>query len=150
MSLPELPHNLYSLPKVVAEDSRCADLVELFNVLVVRLQAECAHLPLSTLQFLLLERIASNYILLRYRELIPVGEAGGYSNTKYEKEANTFWLAMTREFNDQLRAYKKGDRESVLAEVRDVIVTTLSEIPDAGTRTDLMTRFTVAFDSLGI
>jgi ribosome maturation protein Sdo1 len=71
-----------------------------------------------------------------------------------QKDFNSFWLAMTAEFN---RLLGKGEpmtavqRRGLLNEVKQIIITTLSvSIQDPRLRSDLMERMASAFDTAGI
>jgi hypothetical protein len=57
---------------------------------------------------------------------------------------------MTREFNSLLERADKGNRDAILAEVRDLVLATLGGVSDAATRQDLMIRFSEAFQAAGL
>lgn len=107
-----------------------ANLRQLYEILVVRMRRESAHLPMNTVQQLLIERIAYNYIVMRWKEMQPVGNDGGFQHATQQKEYNTFWLSMTQEFNKQLRATDADYRAQVLKAMASVVADVLKEIED--------------------
>src|SRR5690349_10250926 len=103
----------FELPDIVDDPKMRA----LYEVLVARMREEARHLPMNTVQQLLIERIATNYIVLRCKER---GELGGFAHTSVQKDYNTFWLTMTAEFNRMLGKgdVGAGDRKALLKEVQ--------------------------------
>lgn len=141
---------MYSLPNIIREDPTCEDLVELYEVIVARLRAEAASTRMNTIQELLLERIATNYVILRYRERVAAGE-GGFEHTTAAKDFNSFWLAMTREFNHVLRAdgLDEAERDSLVQRVGGAIASALDELhPDVAG--PLRQRFAEALQNIGL
>jgi hypothetical protein len=137
----------FELPDVIGDEK----LRQLYEVLVHRMREEAKHLPMNTVQQLLIERIAYNYIVLRARER---GDLGGFAHATVQKDFNTFWLSMTQEFN---RLLGKGEpmsnlqRKAMLNEVRQIIITTLSStVQDPRLRSDLVERMATAFEAAGI
>jgi hypothetical protein len=137
----------FNLPDEVCDDP---GLRQLYEVIVHRMRREAQYLPMNTVQQLLIERIAFNYVVLRMREGQPVGSADGFAHATVQKDYNTFWLSMTREFNSLLERADKGNRDAILAEVRDLVLATLGGVSDAATRQDLMIKFSEAFQAAGL
>ena len=136
----------FELPDVV-EDVR---LRALYEVLVSRMRDEARHLPMNTVQMLLIERIATNYIVLKAKER---GELGGFTHTSVQKEYNTFWLTMTAEFNRMLGKGEiaTGDRKALLKEVQTIIVNTVKATPvDPKAQAALLENLASAFESARI
>ncbi len=123
----------------------------LYEVLIARMRDEAKHLPMNTVQQLLIERIAYNYIVLRYKER---GELGGFNNTNVQQDLNTFWLSMTQEFNRMLGKAPEGmtnsERKTIMREIQQVIVETVSETVDLKTRGLLLERMAANFEKAGI
>lgn len=120
MSDTELPDSLYTLPDFVEDP----ELRLLYEVIVVNLQRDAAHVQMGTIQKLLIERIAYNYIVLRWREqqLHTQSTVGGFEHSKYAKDYNTFWLSMTQEFNRTVRGDADANaREEILSKVGQAI-----------------------------
>ena len=136
----------FELPEVVTDPK----LRGLYEVLIARMRAEAAHLPMNTVQQLLIERIAFNYIVLRSKER---GELGGFAHSNVQKDYNTFWLSMTAEFNRLLGRHgdmPAADRRALLREIQQIIMSTVSTVDDPTQRTALMDRFATAFEAAGI
>lgn len=125
-------------------------LRDLYEVIVARLRREAANLPMNTIQQLLIERIAANYILMKARERLPIGDAQGFSHTTAVKDFNTFWLSMTKEFNSTLYRSGVNDHEETIRRVRDIIVSELANVEDDRLRNDLTERFVHRFDAEAI
>jgi hypothetical protein len=137
----------FFLPEAI-EDSRMRDLYE---VLIARMRHEARDLPMNTVQALLIERIAYNYIILRVKES---GENGGFQTTAAQKDFNTFWLSMTQEFNRMLskaETMNGNERKALLREVQRLIVTSVNQaVSDPRTRSNLLTSMASAFDQVKI
>lgn len=136
----------FELPQLV-EDPK---LRGLYEVIVHRMRNEARHLPMNTVQQLLIERIAMNYIVLRAKEN---NELGGFGTATAQKEYNSFWLAMTAEFNKLLGKVEPmaaADRKALLREIQQIIVSTVSEVPDPKTRSELLEKMAAAFQDAGI
>lgn len=112
----------FVLPPHLAANER---LAALHATIVGRLRREAAGMPMNTIQNLLLERIAYNYVALKARE-----DAGVAMRPQDQKEMNTFWLAMTKEFNGLLAANQDKMREALLLEVQKVVNGSLSLVTD--------------------
>lgn len=136
----------FELPEDLVDDPK---LVQLYEVIVARMREEAKHLPMNTVQQLLIERIAFNYIVLRSKER---GELGGFSSSSIQKDFNNFWLAMTQEFNRMLGKQDAGgvDRKALLRDVQEIITKTVSTVPDTKIRVDLLEKLATAFQTAGI
>lgn len=134
----------FELPEIVTDPK----LRALYEVLVHRMRDEAQHIPMNTIQQLLIERIAYNYIVLRSKER---GELGGFNTASIQKDFNTFWLDMTREFNKLLgkgEPMNAGEKKTLLKEIQQVIVQTVSKtVADAKTRSDLLVNLATAFET---
>lgn len=143
-----MPDDAFRLPKYIADDVTCGDLVVLFNVIVQRLREEAAHLTLNTIQEMLLERIATNYIILRWRERGILGE-GGFEHSTAAKDANSFWLSMTREFNAQVKVGDAEFRDAYVKQVNEAIAGALEGMHE-DVANPLRERFAAAFEKVGL
>lgn len=143
-----LPAAAYALPDFVPEE-----LQVLHSELVSRLREEARHIPhMGTIAELLIERIAFNYILLRYKEGATDDNARvGFTHERNQKEFNTFWLTMTQEFNKLTRGTMEAAemRDLVVNQVSDAMAAVLSEM-EPGLAADLRTRLTQAFEAAGL
>jgi len=136
----------FELPDVVTDEK----LRGLYEVLVARMRNEARHLPMNTVQQLLIERIAFNYIVLRSKER---GELGGFAHSNVQKDYNSFWLGMTAEFNRLLgksEPMSGADRKALLREMQQLIIETVATVPDVRTRSDLLEKMANAFEKAGI
>lgn len=137
----------FMLPDTITDQK----LRNLYEVLVARMRDEAKHLPMNTVQQLLIERIAYNYIILRTKEK---GELGGFGSTSVQKDFNTFWLSMTQEFNRMLgkggEPLSAAERKTLLREMQSIIVSTVSTVADPRTRGALLETFAANFEKAGI
>lgn len=129
----------FTLPEVIEEPA----LRELYEVLVHRMRQEASHLPMSTVQQLLIERIAYNYIVLRWYEMRSL-----FAHTTAQKEFNTFWLSMTQEFNRQLRAQDEAARTALIKQIFTIITETLAG-EDQSVAARIRARFSSALSEQG-
>lgn len=123
----------------------------LYEVLVHRMRNEAKDLPMNTVQQLLIERIAYNYIVMRSRER---GEYGGFATAAAQKDYNTFWLSMTQEFNRMLgkaETLNGVDRKAMLRDIQQLILQTVNaSVSDPKTRSDLLVNMAAAFENVKI
>ncbi len=137
----------FTLPDAVSD----AKLRSLYEVLVVRMRKEARDLPMTTVQQLLIERIAYNYIVLRSREN---GEMGGFQSAAIQKDFNTFWLSMTQEFNRMLNKQETltgNERKNLLRAVQQTILKTVNaSVSDPQTRSALLVNMASAFEGIKI
>lgn len=134
----------FTLPPELTEDVR---LHRLYEVIVSRMRRESEGVPMNTIQTLLMERIALNYIVMKAREqglLNPLSAAA-------QKDHQTWWLAMTAQFNKQLnKATELEVKEKILREVTNVIVNVLSKVEDPNLKKQLKADLMAGFEAAGI
>lgn len=136
----------FTLPDNVEDPA----LRQLYEVLVARMRAEARHLPMNTVQQLLIERIAFNYIVLRAKEN---NQLGGFAHSTVQKDYNTFWLSMTSEFNrllGKVEPLSAADKKGFLREIQAIIVRTLDTVDDPKVRSGLFEKLAAAFQEAGI
>jgi hypothetical protein len=127
------------------------DLRSGYEILVARFRDEGAHLPLNTAFQLLIERTVNSYIKLKFTERRKYAQAAGFQHPGQEKDYNVFVQGMLHEVNEMLRKnHPTADRDFTLAQVKDVILSVMSGLPDPGVRDDLARRFAVAFEQHGL
>lgn len=117
---------VFSLPSKMTEEF--PQLAEIHDEIVLRFKSEAHGMPMNTVQTLLLERIAYNYVFLKYREL--TGDVAG----KDQKDFNSFWLSMTQEFNRLLSVNEAERREQLMSDVVDVFNEAIALIQDKEVR----------------
>jgi hypothetical protein len=137
----------FTLPEHI-EDPK---LRELYEVLITRMREEAKDLPMNTVQQLLIERIAYNYIVMREKER---GALGGFNSTNAQRDFNTFWLSMTQEFNRMLtkaEVLSGTERKALLREVQQLILHTVNHsVTDPRMRSSLLTSMATAFENVKI
>ena len=134
----------FTLPQELVDDAR---LHRLYEVIVARMRRESEGVPMNTIQTLLMERIALNYIVMKAREqgiLNPLSVAA-------QKDHQTWWLAMTAQFNKQLnKATEQEYKDKLLREVTGVIISVLSKIEDPKLKLQLKNDLMAGFEAAGI
>jgi hypothetical protein len=134
----------FTLPQEITDDAR---LQRLYEVIVSRMRRESEGVPMNTIQTLLMERIALNYIVMKAREqglLNPLSAAA-------QKDHQTWWLAMTAQFNKQLnKATEQEYKDKILREVTGVIVSVLSKVEDPKLKLQLKNDLMSGFEAAGI
>jgi hypothetical protein len=137
----------FTLPEHITD----ARLRELYEVLVARMREEAKDLPMNTVQQLMIERIAYNYIVMREKER---GALGGFSTTNQQRDFNQFWLSMTQEFNRMLtkaEVLSGQERKTLLREVQQLILNTVNHsVTDPRMRSSLLTSMATAFENVKI
>lgn len=133
----------YELPETITNPK----LRRLYEVMVARMRDEAKHLPMNTIQQLLIERICYCYVVMRDRE---AGNQGGVGSVASQKDFHTLWLTMTAEFNRMLGKDNGTDRKALLQDIQKVIFETLATVPDTKMRSDLLHRMAANFQAAGI
>lgn len=132
-------------PSVTDQDLRSG-----YEILVARFRDEGAHLPLNTAYQLKIERTITAYIKDKQAERRELGKAGGYKDSREELEFSRFVQGCLNDVSEMLRKnHPNADRELVMAEVREIIVSVMRGIPDTSVRDDLARRFASAFERSG-
>jgi len=135
----------FYLPDLITDEN----LRALYEVLVARMRQEAADLPMNTVQQLLIERIAYNYIVLRSKE-----GSGGFNTAAMQKDFNTFWLSMTQEFNRMLtktEVMNGTERKALLREIQQLIISTVNaSVNDPKTRSSVLVNMAAAFENVKI
>jgi hypothetical protein len=103
----------FQLPTFIQED---AGLSGLYDYMVDQLRREASGLPMNTLQQLLIERIASFYVHIKYKE-----ENAGFTTANQQKEYNTEWRNLLVEFNRLLTASDDKLRTALLTEIQKLV-----------------------------
>jgi hypothetical protein len=131
----------FELPEYIAEDEVLSGL---YHEIVLRLRREAAGLPMKTAHMLLIERIASFYVTIRYKENHQ--EFRGYQ----QKEFNTYWLSLTQEFNKVLQANDEKLREAMLIEIQTIVSDTLKLITDPADRQNVRRKLSEEFAKMEV
>jgi hypothetical protein len=106
----------------------------LHQALVQKLLDEARNVPMQTAQYILIERIATKYIYIKFRESRGFDDMNPIAADK----ENTHLLALLAQFQKMLnKATAHEDRENTLREVRDIIVKVFKSSEDPAKRAAL-------------
>lgn len=130
----------FNLPDYITDPG----LKRLYEVLLVRMRKEAQHLDMNTVQLLLIERIAFNYVMLRHLEA-----TNGFAKASEQKDFNTFWLSMTAEFNKNLRNTDAESRDRVIMAMASVVNRVISQVDDEQARVKLRTNLADELEQAG-
>lgn len=127
------------------------DLRDGYEVLTARFRAEGEHLPLNTAWQLMIERTNTAYVKVKQAERRQYGQVGGFASTGQEKDYNVYLNGLLHEVNDVLRKHHpNADREFILRQVRETMLSALGRIPDRSVRDNLTQLFAEAFEQAGL
>lgn len=120
---------IFVLPESVGDE----DLRTMYEIVVNRLRRDLvAHLasPPNTLQLLVCERVSYNYVLIKQKERMRVGDlaGGGFRHMTEVKEYNAFWLTLAETLSRMMKAGNQEYRDNLLRSVARVISEVLSEV----------------------
>lgn len=105
----------FELPESAVSDIKYRML---HTALMHRLLEESKNVPMTTAQYILIERIATTYIYIKVRE------SSGFENLNpiVQDKQNVYLLSLLAQFQKMLaKATAQEDREATLREVRDII-----------------------------
>lgn len=101
-----------------------AEYHTLHQEVLTRLRNEARAVSMSTVQSLIMERIAYFYVAMKYKE--STSEIG----LKEQKEMLDFWLKTTTEFNRMLQASENKSKTTFLVEIHNILRNSLKQVPD--------------------
>lgn len=116
MNAPAFLETAFELPETAVPD---LNFRMLHTALVQKLLEEAKNVPMQTAQYVLIERIATTYIYIKYRE------ASGFENLNplVQDKQNVYLLSLLAQFQKMLaKATAQEDRDNTLREVRDIII----------------------------
>lgn len=116
-------NSAFQLASEIAESPDGERYTRLYDEMIDHLRAEAAGLPMNTLQEILIERIASTYVTIRYRE-----DNESWKGTRQQKEFNDYWLDLTKEFNKLLKSGTDEILEKRMIEVENALFEALPMI----------------------
>ena len=131
----------FSMPTHIREEM--PDLGDLYDEMVANLRTEAFGIPMTTMQTLLIERIATKYIVIRYRERV------GWVGTNAEAQANQQWSDLMKEWNRLLAAGHEQLRESLLKQMETMAQEAVDLVEDQSIRQLLRRHFAEKFAGLG-
>lgn len=132
----ELFEQLSSLPAEIPESLRA-----IHSELIVRMRNEARAVSMSTIQRMLMERIAYFYIAMKWRETASPEPL----SLKEQKEMLDFWIKMTTEFNKLLNATESKSRSTLLAEVELILRESAKKLEDPEKRRELTNYWSAEF-----
>lgn len=130
---------IFSLPEEMQEDERWK---KLYVLMVKTLQEEAAGVQMSTVQNLLIERIATLYVTIRYRE-----EKGTHMPREM-KELSDLWLNMSKQFTQVLKENRENIARHRETQLYQLVMTAVGEIPDHDTRYTLRDKLIGGFRAI--
>lgn len=135
----------FRVPKYIRDDE---ELMDLFNEMVTLLRRESAGLPMTTLQTVLLERISTTYVIIKYRE--EHGWEGLGVNA--EKEMKAQWTDWLKEWNRLIASGQDKLRDQMLHDVVEVMKNNLTVelIPDKPTLQNVRLVLMEKLSKLGV
>lgn len=141
--VPDQLAGIFSLPENTPQD-----YIQFYQEIVDRMRAEASGFPMNTVQILLIERIAYNYVVLRMKEN---GFMAPFARANEQKDFNTFWLTMTQEFNRVLSSGQDKVREKLFKDIVDVIKKVVrTTVEDPILRDRLLKEFSDEFKVIGL
>lgn len=134
--------SVYQLPVRVQSDER---LVAIHAEFVRKLTHESAGLEMTTLQTILIERIANGYVLLRYHEDHP----GEWVGVNTEKDFTQNWRVLVQEFNKILASGEDKRRDALRLAHQDIMLSGLEKIESAENRKAVREFYMNEFAAIG-
>jgi hypothetical protein len=118
----------------------------LHTAIMQKMLEEAKHVPMTTANYILIERIATNYIIIKMRE------SSGFENLNpiAQDKQNVYLLSVLAQFQKMLaKATAAEDRESTLREVRDIVKRVLSS-SNSPAKAEVLTDLVEEFKKVGI
>lgn len=129
----------------VSDDIKDQNLRMLYESIVHRMRTEAAHLPMNTMQQLVIERIARYYVLMLSWERSP------QFNMRDDTRYNEHWMKMAAQFNAMLmKATPAAQRDAFLERIALVISGVLQTIDDEAVKFEVFQKFMFAFKKEGL
>lgn len=119
----------------------------LHTALVQKLLEEAKNVPMQTAQYILIERIATTYIYIKYKE------SSGFDNLNpmVQDKQNVYLLSLLAQFQKMLaKATAQEDRENTMREVRDIIVRVFRASGNDPVRREVLDELIEEFKKVGI
>jgi hypothetical protein len=117
-----LPDHLRELPQYA----------EIYDEVTEGLKREASSLPMTTVQKLLLERIAFVYTNIKFLE-----DTEGFSSASHRQSSYATWKDLIKEFNNVLFSNQDKMMESKILEIERIISGVLSTVADEELRRTL-------------
>jgi hypothetical protein len=134
--------SVFQIPARVAEDER---YVAIHARLITQLRQEASGLEMTSLQMILIERIANGYVLMRWHEDHP----GQWVGVNTEKDFVLNWRSLVAEFNKILSSGEDKRRDALRMKYQDILLEGLTMIEDADNRKAVRSFFMNEFTAIG-
>ena len=118
----------------------------LHTAIMHKLLDEAKNVPMTTAQYILIERIATTYIYIKVRE------DNGFENLNpiTQDKQNVYLLSLLAQFQKMLaKATAQEDRENTLREVRDIITKVFKQ-SDSPAKQEVLQSLIEEFKKVGI
>lgn len=119
-------------------------MVSMYHRWIRALTAEARGLPMHTVQEFLLERIATKYVIMKYRE-----RNNEWLGVRTENDFTAQWLDLVKEWNKVLSSGQDKLRDAVLEEVQGIALESLQMIRDEDDRKRVRLHYKERFAALG-
>ncbi len=134
---------IFKLPAHLSEHPVYAPI---YAEMIARLTADAAGIQMSTIQSLLIERIATVYVTIRYCE----DEPGRWVGVNTEDQTRKYWLALTHEFYTILAQGEQLRREKLLEEIESMIIAGLDIVTDPDDKKKQRSYYETKLADLGL
>jgi hypothetical protein len=131
----------FRLPGFIQQDD---ELVALYKEIVARLRREASGMPMNTLQQLLIERQASFYVQIKYKENTET------FSPNQQKEFNSYWLDLNKEFARQLAQSEDKLRQAMIEQIASMTQDVVALIPDDELRRLIRRKLSEGFAEIGV
>ncbi len=133
---------VFQVPELVRDAPR---YVSIHGQMVSRLRQEASGLEMTTLQTILIERIANGYVLMRWHEDNP----GHWIGVNTEKDFKLNWRALVTEFNKILASGEDQRRDALRLKHQDIMLEGLALIEDKANRAQVRAFYMDQFSAIG-
>lgn len=133
---------VFQIPERVRQDPR---YVFIHSRMVAQLRQEASGLEMTTLQMILIERIANGYVLMRWHEDHP----GNWIGINTEKDFVLNWRSLVAEFNKILASGEDKRRDALRMKHQDIMLESLALIQDKENRKQVRAFLMDQFAAIG-
>lgn len=132
---------IFRLPSEVEGDER---LTAVYQEVVNQLREEAADIPMTTVQNLLIERIASLFVIIK------VHDENGTWLPRQQREYNALWLSMSAEFNKLLLASQEVRYAATMDKIRTAVIAAANRLPEPEMRSKMREFLAEEFQKAGL
>jgi len=117
--------SIFHVPEEVSGDERLSGI---YNEIVQNLRREVEGIPMTTVQNLLIERIATLYVIIKRRDETDTWLP------RQQKEYNAQFLAAGAEFNKLLQNNQEQQRLATVGKIQGALLAAINRLPDPEAR----------------